>query len=67
MLLLMGQGLRWFYVYARVALVAGGGLVAIGLEPDLGIALTAALTGTLLLASGGWVLRRYLATYPPAR
>lgn len=64
-LLLVGQGLRRFYAYASVALALGVGSTIMGLEPDLGMSLTALATGLLLLASGGRMLRRYLATYPP--
>jgi len=63
-LLLAGQGLRRFYVYAAVALLTGVGALAAGFEPELGMALTALVTGLLLLVSGGRVLRRYLAEHP---
>jgi hypothetical protein len=63
-LLLTGQGLRRFYLYAGAALALGVGTTRMGLETDLGMALTASVTGLLLLVSGGRVLRTYLTTYP---
>lgn len=63
-LLLTGQGLRRFYLYAGVALALGVGSMLVRLETELGMALTASITGLLLLVSGGRVLRRYLAMYP---
>lgn len=62
-LLLMGQGLRRFYIYAAVALITGVGALVAGLGPDSGMFLTASVTGLVLLVSGGRVLRRYLAEH----
>lgn len=64
-LLLTGQGLRRFSLYAGVALALGVGSTLMRLETELGMALTASVTGLLQLVSGGWVLRTYLMTYPP--
>lgn len=63
MLLLAGQGLRRFYVYAAVALLMGVGSVAAGLGSDSGMFLTAFVTGTVLTVSGSRILRRYLAEH----
>ena len=64
-LLLDGHGLKRFYFYVVVALTTGVGSVAAGLGADMGIALTASLTGLVLIISGGRVLRRYLAEHVP--
>jgi phosphoglycerol transferase MdoB-like AlkP superfamily enzyme len=63
-LLLTGQGLSRFYLYAGVALALGVGTTLMRLKTELGMALTASVTGLLLLISGSRVLRKYLATYP---
>lgn len=64
-LLLAGQGLRRFYLYAAVALTTGFGSVVAGLDSDAGMFLTAFFTGLALIISGGRVLRRYLAEHAP--
>ena len=63
--LLNGHGLKRFYVHAAAALLTGVGSVVAGLGPDAGVSLTAFVTGSVLLVSGGWVLRRYLAEHAP--
>ena len=64
-LLLMGHGLKRFYLYAVLAFTVGIGSVVAGLHTDLGMALVALVIGLVLLVSGGRVLRRYLARTSP--
>jgi len=61
--LIAGRGLKRFYGYAAVALVAGFG--ASFLDPDVGALVVCLVTGLVLLVSGARVLRRYLAQHPP--
>ena len=63
--LLIGQGLRRFYLYAAVAFLSGIGTLTAGLGSELGMSVTALTSGTVLLVSGGRVLRRYLAHDSP--
>lgn len=63
--LLMGHGLKRFYVYASVAFATGFGSVVASLDSDAGMFLTAFFTGLVLIISGGRVLRRYLAEHAP--
>ena len=62
--LLLGQGLQRFYLYAAVALFAGIGALLAGFGSDFGTSLMALVMGTVLLVSGGRVLRRYLVQHP---
>lgn len=65
MSLLDMHGLKRFYLYAAVALTTGIGSVVAGLSSDAGISLVAFITGSVLIISGGRVLRRYLAEHAP--
>ena len=59
-LLLMGRGVRRFYMYVVVALIVGAGATWARFTPDLGAAIVSLIVGLVLVISGAIVLRHYL-------